>query len=55
MKKIIEAYVVYFRRNGKKIGRLKNTIREVHQLKEQLKKNKMKYLGNHPVKLMVVK
>ena len=53
-KKIIEAYVIYYRRNGKKIGRIKNSLREVHSFKNQLKRNKMKYLGNRSIKLVEI-
>jgi hypothetical protein len=52
--RIIEAYELYYRKNGQKREVLLNTPAEVSRFKAKLKRNKRKYLGNRPVRLVEV-
>ncbi len=47
-------YELYFRRDGKKQAVICNSIREVGRRRRTLAKNRRKFLGYRPVKLVEV-
>jgi hypothetical protein len=49
--RVIDAYELYYRRNGEKRSVLCNTYQEVLNRRLQLKKNKRKFLGYRKVTL----
>ena len=49
--RVINAFEVYFRRDGVKKAVLKNSLTEVQNFKRTLRFNKRKFLGYRPVKL----
>ncbi len=53
-KRTINAFEVYFRRDGEKRSVLRSTKEEVNRYIEQLKCNRRKYLGHREVELMEV-
>ncbi len=46
-----DAYVLYYRRNGEKLAVLCNGKAEVARKRQELKKQRRKFLGYRPVKL----
>jgi hypothetical protein len=52
--RIIDAFEVYFRRDGEKRSVLKNSLNEVNTFRAQLDFNKRKFLGYRQVKLVEV-
>jgi hypothetical protein len=52
--RVINAHEVYYRKNGKKLSKLLNSVREVNAFKRNLARNKRKFLGNRPVQLVEV-
>lgn len=52
--RVINAFEVYFRRDGEKRAVLKNNLKEVQEFKSNLAANRRKFLGYRPVKLAEV-
>lgn len=52
--RVIEAYELYFRKNGEKRNVILNSHNEVNSFKSKLKRNKRKYLGSRKVRLVEV-
>ena len=50
--RVINAFEVYFRRDGEKKAVLRTSLTEVNRLRLDLKFNKRKFLGYRPVKLV---
>ena len=50
--RVINAFEVYFKRDGEKRSVLKNNINEVREFKANLFYNKRKFLGYRQVKLV---
>jgi hypothetical protein len=53
-KETIDAYIVYFKKNGKKLPFLTNSKRRADKFKANLLENKRKYLGRRSVKVKVL-
>lgn len=52
--RVIEAYELYFRKNGEKRNVILNSHNEVNNFKSKLKRNKRKYLGSRKIRLVEV-
>jgi len=53
-KRVISAFEGYYRRNGVKMSKILNNEKEVSVWRLRLKKNRRKFLGVRPVKLIEV-
>lgn len=54
LNRVINAYELYYRRNGEKRSVLLNSKREVNRFKRLLKRNRRKYLGSRQLELVEV-
>lgn len=52
--RVIEAYELYYRKDGQKYSVLLNNKTQVKRFKERLKVQRRKYLGSRPLKLVEV-
>ena len=52
--RVIDAYELYFRKNGEKRNVLLNSHAEVNSFKSKLRRNKRKYLGSRKVRLVEI-
>jgi hypothetical protein len=50
----INAYEVYYRKNGEKRSKLLNNVREVNAFRRSLTRNKRKFLGSRELQLVEV-
>lgn len=50
--RVYNVYELFFRKNGEKLSMICNSKRELQKRKGDLLRNKRKYLGSRPVKLV---